>query len=239
MVEWTAYMDESGKDGHSDYFVLAGITGSPENMMALSANIWGFKLGLYLDHDPDTWELHAQNIMRGYEYQKNQGPQIETFEEKMDIFHAIVDIVCAHDITILGTLIANKKLSKKYDQDKSLAYATTILFERLEQFVHTKPIDAIRIVSDCVLPNDQKTITTTFNNSKQGSNSISEIKTSHITGIEYVDSQSNVLIQTADIIAYVINRYRNGDKNFESVFAKLTESGKTYGGGTQCPFTIS
>ena len=239
MVEWTAYVDESGKDGKSSHFVLVCITGSPENLTRLIDSMRGFKRGLVPRSDPDVWELHGKNIMRGYRYPKNQGPRIKNLTQKIAIFNAIVNLVSEFDIIILGTLITNKKLSKKYDQDQVLESAMTTLFEHLEQFEYTTSIDTIRIVSDYVLPTEQKTIATAFDNFRHASGIIQKIQTSRVTGIDYVDSQDDVLIQTADIIAYVINRYRNGDKNFESVFAKLTESGKTYGGGTQCPFTIS
>ncbi len=238
MVEWTAYVDESGKDGQSADFVLACITGSPENMTKLSAGMRGFKRGLMLGHDPDTWELHGKNIMLGHDRQKNQSFRTRSFTKKLAIFDAVVDLVCELDISILGTLIANTQLSKKYHQNKTLEYAITVLFGRLEQFVHTRPIDTIHLVSDRVLPYEKKIITTAFNNSRRGNSSLSATQTSHVTGIEYVDSQDNVLIQAADIVAYVINRYRNGDENFANMFAKLTEPVKTHDGGVQHPLVI-
>ncbi len=238
MVEWTAYVDESGKDGKSVDFVHACITGSPENMTQLSSAIRGFKRGLVLGHDPDTWELHGKNIMRGYSCQKNQSLRIRSLTKKLAIFNAVVDLVCEFDISIFGTLIANERLSKKYGQDQSLEYAMMILFGRLEQFVHTRPIDTIRLVSDRVLPDEQKIINTAFNNSRRGNSTKPTIQTSHVTGIEYVDSQDNVFIQAVDIIAYVIHRYGNGDKNFANMFAKLTDPAKTHDGSMQHPFII-
>ncbi len=115
----------------------------------------------------------------------------------------------------------------------------TTLFERLEKLVYTQPIDSIHIVSDFVPPNDQKTIATAFDNFKHTSGIIPKIQTSRVTGIDYVNSRDDVLIQAADIIAYVINRYRNGDNNFANMSAKLTKLVKTYDGGIHDPFIIS
>ena len=115
----------------------------------------------------------------------------------------------------------------------------TILFERLEQFVYTTPIDTFHIVSDSMPPNDQKTIAIAFDNFRHASGVISTIQTSRVTGIDYVDSRDDVLIQVADIIAYVVNRYRNGDNNFANMFAKLTKPIKTHDGGILNPFIIS
>ena len=231
MVEWTAYIDESGRDGQSDHFVIACIIGSPKTMAVLVKAIRGFKRGLAPKCDPDLWELHGQNIMHGFEpgirlgsvYIPGRGPRMRDPTQKIAVFNSAINTVCEFDLTVFGIFVPNKQTSKKY-KDKVLELTTTILFEQLEQFAQTKPVGAIRIVSDSVLPNNQQTITTSFNNSRQGNNTISKIKTSHLTEIDYIDSKNSVLIQTADLLAYVINRYRNGDDRFEKMFTKLSQS---------------
>jgi len=42
-----------------------------------------------------------------------------------------------------------------------------------------------------------------------------------VTGIEFVDSRSSALVQAADAIAYIINRYSGGDEEFGGMFRDI------------------
>ncbi len=239
MVEWTAYVDEAGKDEKSNEFVLACIIGSPATIAKLSCAVREFKRGLAPEDDPDSWELHGKDMMRGSKPRQKRGLRVRTTMQRIAIFNAALTIVREHDVTLFCVLVSNKKGSKAHNRDKILEYAVTILFERLDQFVHTsETADTVRIVSDYVTESHQKKIAAAFTNSKQGNSTISNIQTSHVTGIEYVDSKNSVPIQIADLIAYVVKRYRNGDKNFEKAFLEMVQSMETSVRGEERTFTI-
>ncbi len=227
MVEWTAYVDEAGSDEKSDEFVLVCIIGSPATITKLNSAVQRFKRGLAPD-DPDAWELHGKDLMRGSVPGQKRGLRARTITQKIAIFDAVLEIVRGSDTKVFCVIVDNKRGSKTYNKDKTLKYAMTILFENLEQFVHTtESVDTVRIVSDYVPESKQKQNAVVLANARQGKSRILDIQTSHVTGIEYVDSQSSLPIQAADLVAYVVKRYRNGDKNFEKVFLDMAQSMKT------------
>ena len=236
MVEWTAYVDESGKDEKSEYLVLAGIIASPELMIRLSDAACGFKSGLALHLDPGMWELHGQNIMHRFSsrsgarlnHEQFRYPNIRNPTQKIAVFNAIVNLVRRFDVDIFSISVPNKQFFEDRNKDKILKYAMTILFEYLEQFTHiTEKVDTVHIISDYVPKSVQHKTATILQNSRQGCNTMSSIQTNHVTGIEYVDSRSSVLIQLSDILAYVINKHRNGDTRFEHMATKLMQTAGT------------
>jgi len=45
-------------------------------------------------------------------------------------------------------------------------------------------------------------------------NPMSGVRTNLVAGIEFVDSMESLLVQAADIAAYILSRHANGDERF-------------------------
>jgi len=217
MPAWTLYMDESGSAGDREgHYVLGCLAGGEEAIARLTDRLYYLKRGMATGMDPDSWEVHANKIMSGYSPIRTR-----TERKKLDAFEAFVDTICESDVVLLGASIVNE-LVHRNDKDASTRYTLTFILERFELLLRSHdPETNGRIVSDMMRHGTSDKINRVFASMAHGHNTISDMKTGRITGIQYVSSLSNPMVQLADVIAYVIGKHVEGDARFAAMFEKL------------------
>ena len=236
---WVAYMDESGRDDSSEYYVLACVVGRVAAMDRLAGEIRGLKRGLVPESDPGAWELHGKEIWHGPDRKRGRTPLWpRTKAKKIAILGATVGTVCDHDVTVFAVVVQKEYLRRVHGNDsRAVEYAITFLLEYLERFLRTRgKKDRVRVVSDSVRIGDRREIEKAFAGLVRGDNTLSYVKTGHILEIVYVNSLSSNNTQAADIMAYVIGRHMKGDEDLEPVFAQI--DAKVWNGGERRGFLV-
>lgn len=219
MACWTLYMDESGNAGSREgYYVLGCLAGDEGAIARLTDRLYYLKRGMATGMDPDSWEVHANKIMA-----RRSPIRARTERKKLDALEALVDTICESDVVLLGASIANE-LARRHGKDANIRYTLTFILERLELLLRSHgPGTSGRIVSDMVRHGTSDKISRIFAFTAHGHNTISDMKVGRITGIQYANSLFNPMIQLADVIAYVIGRYVEGDARFAAMFEKLMD----------------
>ncbi|MDD9808430.1 MAG: DUF3800 domain-containing protein [Thaumarchaeota archaeon] len=188
---WVAYMDESGRDDSSEYYVLACVVGRVAAMDRLAGEIRGLKRGLVPESDPGAWELHGKEIWHGPDRKRGRTPLWpRTKAKKIAILGATVGTVCDHDVTVFAVVVQKEYLRRVHGNDsRAVEYAITFLLEYLERFLRTRgKKDRVRVVSDSVRIGDRREIEKAFAGLARGDNTLSYVKTGRISEIAYVDS---------------------------------------------------
>lgn len=220
MSDWVAYVDESGsgmgQGSGPRRFVLACVAGSPAAIEDLAEKVRRLKLELVPGIDPSDWELHAGDM-----FHDRGGSPLGSLgmETKMPIMRRIANIVRDSDVVPLGVVLTGASMHGKRATDaKIIAHATSLLAERLERLAQgVGDRVTLRLVSDNA-PEGQRLAMKRALDRQAGGWPPSRGGARAVTGIEFVDSLRNALVQVADALAYIINRHAGGDAMFEELF---------------------
>lgn len=144
-----------------------------------------------------------------------------------------MDTICNYDVTVFVVVVKKDYLRKMHGNDsRTTEYAVTFLLEYLERFLRSRgKQDMVRVVSDSVRAGDRREIEKALAGLIRGNNTLSYMKATHISEIEYADSLSSNSTQAVDIMAYVISRYMRGEKDLESAFSRIETRIWSEGGG--------
>lgn len=211
-----------GRSGDDAYYTLGCVTGSPEALDALSKLMYGLKLGPVPGRDPRPWELHGVRInhrRRGYPLK----PRTE--DARLAVFDAATRAICESGVTLLVVTVDNRRAHAEFGPDANIAgRAWTLLLERCELCLREQGAGALgRMVSDRTGEADMQHIRALVFDSVRRRNPASGVRTSRITGIEFVDSLDSPLVQAADSMAYIISRDINGDGRLGGMAERLRE----------------
>jgi len=229
---WPLYADSSGnprrREGPDAYYTLGCLTGRPEALARLADMVYALKLGLVPERDPNTWEVHSVRITHGHKYYPLRP---RTRARRLAVFRAFVRLICESDVALFGVAIGNREVYGEFGLDANIMdRAWTFLLERFELFLRYQGADSTgHVVSDKTGGADMQHIHALVSSSVRLRNPISGVRTSRIAGVEFVDSFDSLMVQVADVIAYVISRYINGDEGFGEMarllLAKMWVSG--------------
>jgi len=218
------FADSSGnprsRAGDDAYYLLGCIAGSPEELGTLSKLLYGLKLGLVPNRDPRSWELHGVRLnhrRRGYPLQLRTDPR------RLDVFGATARAICESGVTLFGVAIDNRRAFAEFGPSADIVgMAWTFLLERFELFVRSLGSGISgHVVADMSGGADMRRIRALVSSSARLRNPISGVRTSHVTGIEFVDSLDSPLVQAADTMAYTISRDINGDGRYSGIAGSL------------------
>lgn len=224
MQEWVAHIDESGnRDGverRSDYFVIAGVAGSPTALDELVERMRRLKLELVPHADPASWELHAGDM-----FHNRDGHILGSLcpEKMMSVMRRIVDIVCDCDVVPLVTAVPSKKMRKGgASASKITEQAMVLMVELLERLAHElEGGTTLRIVSDTTHKKYRLAMARAMSRRVPGRARLPPGGERRVASIEFVNSRSSALVQVADAIAYIIHRYVGGDAAFGELFEDI------------------
>jgi len=211
------FADSSGnprsRAGADAYYTIGCVTGSPEELGTLSKMLYGLKLELVPGRDPRSWELHGVRITHS---SKHYPLRPRTEDKRLDMFGAIASVICDSGVTLFGVMADNKRIYGQRGPSANIMDATwTLLLERYGLFVRLSGGDvAGHVVSDKAGGADMQQIHALVSGSMRRRNPMSGVRTNLVAGIEFVDSMESLLVQAADIAAYILSRHANGDERF-------------------------
>jgi len=132
------------------------------------------------------------------------------------MFGAIASVICDSGVTLFGVMADNKRIYGQRGPSANIMDATwTLLLERYGLFVRLSGGDvAGHVVSDKAGGADMQQIHALVSGSMRRRNPMSGVRTNLVAGIEFVDSMESLLVQAADIAAYILSRHANGDERF-------------------------
>lgn len=217
MAEWIAYIDESGNrsgtEGEGKHFVLACVAGSLMGLNELEEKIRRLKLKLAPKSDPSGWELHAADIM----HNRGTSPLGTTsMDKKLSIMQEIMDIVNECDVVLFGISVKSTMLRKRnFTPYKITEHAMELLVERLEMLAQEVGMP-LRVISDNMDEKYRPAMRSALR--RRAARRLGSFRGMRVAGITFVDSRFHALVQAADAIAYIINRYIGGDEAFKSLF---------------------
>jgi len=232
------FADSSGnprsRAGDDAYYMIGGITGSPEELGTLSKLLCGLKLGLVPGIDPRSWELHGVRITHrrgGYPLR----PRTEG--RRLGVFESAAWAICESGVTLFGVMADNRRIYARFGADANIMDAAwTFLLERFELFLrHQGAVGMGHVVSDKTGGADMQRIHALVSGSMRRRNPISGVRTSRVAGIEFVDSMDSPPVQASDMAAYILSRHANGDGRFGGMARLLmgsmwvSEDGRQHG----------
>ena len=227
--EWrrALFVDSSGnprsRAGDDAYYMIVGITGSPEELGTLSKMLYGLKLGLVPGTDPRSWELHGVRIIHsrvGYPLRPR------TKDRRLGVFESATRAICESGVTLFGVMADNRRIYARFGADANIiGRSWTLVLERYELYVrHSGQGIPGYVVSDKAGWVDMRRIHELVSGSMRRRNPISGVRTSRVAGIEFVDSMDSPQVQAADMAAYILSRHANGYEGFGEMARLLQES---------------
>ena len=221
------FADSSGnprsRAGDDAYYMIVGITGSPEELGTLSKMLYGLKLGLVPGTDPRSWELHGVRIIHsrvGYPLRPR------TKDRRLGVFESATRAICESGVTLFGVMADNRRIYARFGADANIiGRSWTLVLERYELYVrHSGQGIPGYVVSDKAGGVDMRRIHALVSSSVRLRNPISGVRTSRVAGIEFVDSLDSPQVQAADMAAYILSRHANGYDGFGGMARRLQES---------------
>jgi len=126
---------------------------------------------------------------------------------------------------LLVVAVDNKRAYEKLGPGANISgMARTLFLERCEMYMRYRGAGVMgRVISDRAGSVDMRQTRALVFDSMRRRNPASGVRTSRIAGIEFVDSLDSLMVQAADIMAYIISRDINGDGRFGGMAGSLRE----------------
>ena len=227
------YVDESGDDGFrfdNDYsskttpqqfFIRAALIVHDKKWQAVNQKIdklkndWGI---------PRDVELHATEILNGREKKHDPrakkrvdvpnfyGKNFPERAKRKDLLMAVCHLIQTLDVTVIGTVIDKAKILKNPGEDHRLLPKNNsweYLVERMNLFLSKQTDKNGMIISDAIQYQIEKEHRAFINALYAKSKHIKPIY--FVESILFEPSESSLLLQLADIVAYAFHRNFNMD----------------------------
>ena len=207
------YVDESGKPPFSDpeNYTLSAVIIHEQKWGSVNASINRLKRRYFPSVATSKIEFHTKEILRGH----NRFHRFN-INKRLDIMDGIANLIAAHDLTLITTLIDKNKIYSYLKQtDWVERKAWLVMFERLEKFLSKRNTSSTVIEDYGLLTMDSENLAAD-NRIRKRIRWFKSMGTGYVKGrfvIEdpfFVSSENRNFVQLADFVAWVSRRwYRN------------------------------
>ena len=220
------YVDGSGqttikcKRRNNGLYVLSGVIVHERNWKIVEENLAAVKQDIF-PASREGWELHAQEIWNNRGFFADEKLNLN-LAKKQEIFSKVLDFICNSEITLLNVIIFKDRMKEQYTTPKTMEYSWTFIVESFEHFLKQQPeetnnglifVDSSQKVPESEIKDVIRRLV------RQGSH---WQKARHV--IEdpiFTKSHLRNLIQLADMIAYITQKYYRYDPKFKAWFERL------------------
>lgn len=212
------FVDDSGSPttwcagGDSGLYILAGVAVDDGNWPSVVKAACDAKAAMSDRMGLGDWEAHAYQIWNNSGQFASRESML-TVQQKQEIFSGMVDIITSSQLDIIPVVVDKRKYGKQRPRRKPLPVGWYAMFRRFERMLDAPKCESGLILADASNKDDERATRTIVENMGRARMARASASAGVLDGVIFRDSRLDVMIQLADIVAYVVHkRYRKDDR---------------------------
>lgn len=222
----TLFVDDSGNPrgkrsaGDIGLYILAGLAVDDRNLPAVIRAAVDAKASLGGRMCLGEWEAHAHDIWNN-SGQFTDKESMLSIQQRQEIFSSMVDVIARSRLDIIPVAVDRVRYGIQNTRRRPLAVGWSTMFRRFERMLDIPGGEYGLILADAGRAGDERTARAIVEKMARSRMEQTPNCAGVLDGVIYRDSRLDIMIQLADIVAYIMHRHYRKDAHFEGWFEAI------------------
>lgn len=220
------FVDDSGSptarraQGDIGLYILAGVAVVDRDLVSVASAASAAKAAVLPRADAGRWEVHAHDIWNNAGPLKSGGNAL-TLGQKQAIFASMTRVMASPRVRLIPVVVSKRHDNGQEHRRKTLSVGWSAMFRRFERLLDSPGGELGLILADAGRKADEEAARVIVE--KMGRSRIGQASgySGVLNGVIHRDSHLDIMIQLADVAAYVIHKHYRGDASFQRWFEAL------------------
>ena len=220
------FVDDSGRPtpwraaGDSGLYILAGVAVDDTSLPSVSRAAVDARAAAGAPMGPENWEAHA------YDVWNNRGQfagreNMLTAQQKREIFSRMVDAIASLRLDIIPVVVDKVSHGRPGARRRPLAVGWSAMFSRFERMLDSAREESGLILADAGNKDDERAARSIVEKMGRARMERAPNRAGVLNGVIFRDSRLDVMIQLADMAAYVVHKRYRKDAHFRGWFEAI------------------
>ena len=201
-------------------YILAGLAVDDRDLPAIIRAAVDAKAAAGARMGLGEWEVHAHHIWNN-KGQFTTKENMLTMQQKQDIFSSMVDVIARSRLDVIPVAVDRVRYGIQNTRRRPLAVGWSTMFRRFERMLDIPGGEYGLILADAGRAGDEKAARVIVEKMARARMGQSPNCAGVLDGVIYRDSRLDIMIQMADIVAYIMHRHYRKDAHFEDWFESI------------------
>ena len=239
------FVDDSGNPrgkragGDIGLYILAGVAVDDRDLPSVAKAAVEAKAAAGAIAGLAEWEAHAYDIWNNTGQFGGNG-SVLTMRQKQEMFSSMIGVVARSRLDIIPVVVDRLRRGRQSAGRWPLAAGWYAMFRRFERTLDRPGGEYGLILADAGRAGDEKAARAIVEKMALARMESSPNSAGVLNGVIYRDSRLDIMIQLADMVAYVVHKHHRRDARFQGWFEAIrpkfdaypnTMAGSSAGGG--------
>ena len=206
--------------GDSGLYILVGLAVDDSNLPAVIRAAVDAKAAAGTRMGLGDWEAHAHHIWNNTGQFRGKG-RVLTMQQKQEIFSSMVNVVARARLDVIPVAVDRVRHGIQNTGRRPLAVGWSTMFRRFERMLDIPGGEYGLILADAGRAGDERTARAIVEKMARSRMEQSPNCAGVLDGVIYRDSRLDIMVQLADIVAYIMHRHYRKDAHFEGWFESI------------------
>lgn len=217
------FVDDSGRPtsrraaGDSGLYILAGVAVDDRSLPSVSQAAVDAKAAAGAQMSLGNWEAHAYDIWNNRGQFADRENRL-TVQQKREIFSRMVDAIASLRLDIIPVVVNKLGHGRQGARRRPLAVGWSAMFNRFERMLDSAREESGLILSDAGNRDDERAARSIVEKMGRTRMERAPNRAGVLNGMVFRDSRLDVMIQLADMVAYVVHKHYRKDMQFQGWF---------------------
>lgn len=220
------FVDDSGNPrgkragGDIGLYILAGLAVDDRDLPSVIKAASDAKAAMIARMGLGELEVHAHDIWNNTGQFRGNG-RVLTMQERHGMFSSMVDVVARSRVGIIPIAVDRRRCEQQGAGRRPLGIGWYAMFRRFERMLDRDGGEYGLILADAGRTGDERAVRSIVEKMAQARMEQSPNCAGVLNGVIYRDSRLDIMIQLADIVAYILHRYYRKDARFQGWFEAI------------------
>lgn len=220
------FVDDSGNPrgkragGDVGLYILAGVAVDDRDLPSVAKAAVEAKAAAGAAAGLAEWEAHAYDIWNNTGQFRGKGGVL-TMRQKQGIFSGMIDVVASSQLGLIPVAVDRLRHGRQGTGRWPLAAAWYAMFRRFERMLDRPGGEYGLILADAGRAGDEKAARAIVEKMTSTRMERSPNSAGVLNGVIYRDSRLDIMIQLADMVAYVVHKHHREDARFQGWFEAI------------------
>ena len=220
------FVDDSGSptarraQGDIGLYILAGVAVVDRDLASVARAARAAKAAALPRVDAERWEVHAHDVWNNAGPFKSGGNAL-TLGQKQAIFASMTRVVASPRVSLIPVVVSKRHDNGQESRRKTLSVGWSAMFRRFERLLDSPSGELGLILADAGRKADEEAAHAIVERMGRSRIQPASAYSGVLNGVVHRDSRLDIMIQLADVAAYVIHRHYRGGAYFQRWFEAL------------------
>ena len=167
-----------------------------------------------------NWEAHAYDIWNNRGQFADRESRL-TVQQKRELFSRMVDAIASLRLDIIPVVVNKLSHGRQGARRRPLAVGWSAMFNRFERMLDSAREESGLILSDAGNRDDERAARSIVEKMGRTRMERAPNRAGVLNGVVFRDSRLDVMIQLADMVAYVVHKHCRKDVQFQGWFEAI------------------